>query len=859
MSNLSPSRLRTKTSDLTDFFRGAGNSLGQPRHSQSQKDATSMNLEVPSGDEMSRKKITRIPLFGRSRKKSTQSTASSPFVTSSGVRESTETGVHLSRASSSSAVDSRSTASFELMRLALSATQSRKQFQFQPFTSQNQFFVFLQECDVLTIEHSRRPSEASIPTATNPPPLPVPSKPPSRVPTSLSSKFAATFSHSRSSKVTANAPPHTELRPKQPVSYPSGLVPPDSSSRSVSQAESGPPVETKALSTTTRPTRPTITVSMSADDDDEFKDLFTRSTEELEQYSRAVELRARLQNKQSDEHKLDTRSTPSPSSPVEVTSTPSIYKRGHTPASAIAAAVRHQHVPSIGSDRPPSTSSKNSRKNSDSDKSIEKIDRTSTPRPSEPRESPRLVGADKEKVLPPSLSRRSTMAAGSLVHYSDGMPSSLRSRTKLASTLSRSRPPTIPLPLLPPSSPPPLSPLPPSPTIASKVPDFATASFTSRTAQSESGSSRKAHVRPRAHTISSSTSVPPSPLSQSLTTADMPTTSSKAIPPPVEDDALDIDSASPEQLRQALKTRNEQYAEVTARMLKMTEQHNVEVSTLEKKIATLEKEARKRDTQIKGFTWMLNDGESPQAQPKPLPPGILNQSRFASSAVNIVSSDSEYEVQRIPPPSAPRRLYYQSDSGVESHATSGAESVVASGGSATESISSAFRVRKLRRPYLVSDGTQSITRSGTVRSSKVPPATNNEKTLPEVPYLPASTATKRSSISSTTVSPSSSTSSLLPPSPSITMSSLSAIPEGSKSQGTLHPARYDSSSEQQDERRAARTSHRTSVSSLTSSSTAASSSYSANMKRSRPPSIAQVLEKSPSNMNEVLEKMRSLS
>ena len=92
MSGLSPTRrLRTKTSDLTDFFRGNGNPPNQPR--QPQKDATtSMNLEVPSGDETAsvKKRITRIPLFGRSRKKSNQSSSSSPFA--SFVRDSSDLG-----------------------------------------------------------------------------------------------------------------------------------------------------------------------------------------------------------------------------------------------------------------------------------------------------------------------------------------------------------------------------------------------------------------------------------------------------------------------------------------------------------------------------------------------------------------------------------------------------------------------------------------------------------------------------------------------------------------------------------------------------------------------------------------------
>lgn len=99
MSGVSPSRsirLRAKTSELTDFFRGSGHSTGQPQRTR--KDSMtgpSQNLEVPlSGDESATgtKKITRIPLFGRSRKKSNQSAASSPFASSCINRESSDGG-----------------------------------------------------------------------------------------------------------------------------------------------------------------------------------------------------------------------------------------------------------------------------------------------------------------------------------------------------------------------------------------------------------------------------------------------------------------------------------------------------------------------------------------------------------------------------------------------------------------------------------------------------------------------------------------------------------------------------------------------------------------------------------------------
>ncbi|KDR77310.1 hypothetical protein GALMADRAFT_225426 [Galerina marginata CBS 339.88] len=769
MSGLSPSRrLRTKTSDLTDFFRGAGHSSSHAR----QQDAASVNLEVPSGDEAgqtTKKKITRIPLFGRSRKKSNQSTASSPFTTSSLARDSADIGEQSSRAAST----------------------------------------------------DRRPSEPSA-IHVQPPPLPVPSK----ASTSLSSKLAAHFSHARSSRILGI--PQTESAPTQPAASSLGLVPP--SNRSAS-SESGSSGGTKTRSTTPRPARPTIMVSLSNDNNEEFKDLFTRPTDSPGS-SRLV-----LQPPPEDPQKPS-----SAPSPIIRTPEPSIYKRGHTPASAIAAAVRdRQNFPN---ERPASTSSKNSssRKNSDSDKGHERHDGSSTPRLYEARESPRLSSPEKEKGLPPSLQRRSSVATG-YAQSSENVPSSPRSRMKLPSAHTRSRPPSMPPSLPPPSPLPPPPPSSPLPVAPSNLP---TASD-SQAPPTESGTSQKVHVRPRAHTISSivNAPVPLSPLSRSLTT-DHTSPIRDNFRPTTIGETLDINTASAEVLRSALRARNEQYDELATLVLKMTESHVAEVTALEKKIATLEKEARKRETQIKGFTWLLNDGESPQ-QPKALPPGVMNQSRFATSLHSGAESDrGAYRNQS-------GRLAYQSDSGAESNVTSGAESLRASGASGTESMSSIFRNKKLRRPYPVGE-TSNLSRTGSMlRSPKIPPAANSDKTLPDPPYLSSG---KRSSMSSTSPSPSSSTSSLLPPSPSITMSSLSAIPEGSGPTSTLRLPRE--ASEQQEDRRAIRASHRTSTSSMTSSSTAASSSYSTNIKRSRPTSIAQVLEKSP-NLEDVLEKLRPFS
>ena len=86
MSTHSPSRrIRTKTTELSDFFRGTA-----PPSSAQKEPSSSLHLEVPSSDtDVNSKKRVKIQLFGRSRKKSNQSTASSPVSSS---RDSSEFG-----------------------------------------------------------------------------------------------------------------------------------------------------------------------------------------------------------------------------------------------------------------------------------------------------------------------------------------------------------------------------------------------------------------------------------------------------------------------------------------------------------------------------------------------------------------------------------------------------------------------------------------------------------------------------------------------------------------------------------------------------------------------------------------------
>ena len=278
-------------------------------------------------------------------------------------------------------------------------------------------------------------------------------------------------------------------------------------------------------------------------------------------------------------------------------------------------------------------------------------------------------------MLPPSLQRRSSVATGS-GQASENSSASLGSRMKQPVT----RPPSMPLPLLPasahstpPPSSPPSSPL-PDPPLNASLP-----------AKVENEAPKKVHIRPRAHTIGSVGNTPlPSPTG-SIT----PLTSASTIVPRVGGSGnLDIDTASAEELRQALRARNKDYEELSASMLKMKEIHAAEVNGLEKKIALLEKENRKLETQIKGFTWLLKDGEAQQ----PKPPGIAasNSLRLTSSRAAVAAGESlsDRDGYRIPQLAGARRLVYQSDSGAESHPTSGAESLRASGASGSESMAS---------------------------------------------------------------------------------------------------------------------------------------------------------------------------
>jgi hypothetical protein len=498
-----------------------------------------------------------------------------------------------------------------------------------------------------------------------------------------------------------------------------------------------------------RPSQPLITVSLSPDNLSEYKDLF---------FPRPVA---------PPQDSNDTPSpTPPPNSRLPKSDLPTYPRRGQTPASAIAAARRQATCD--GDDRSLSRSSRYFRKNSDSGKGLEE-----TPGPSVTQESPQVT-PDGEKGLPPSLQRHPS--SGPRFSANVNSPS-IRSRMKPLSNAIRSRPPSIP----PPQTPMPSTPLP-------DVPPFFPLPQKSNT-ELQATSAQKLIARPRAHTIGS---VGNSPLP-----ADQPTPNTTAtLSPPsmdVSEVNFDIDTASAPQLRASLRTRNQQYEEFASYVHKVTETHVTEVTNLEKKILVLEKEVARKDKELKGLRWIINNGDSPQPQP---PERVLNHSLLPPTSTLSESEDNSRII-----PGASRRFYYQSDSGTESHADS-------------ESVRSAasFCPKSLRKPSNLTEITYNFCHTGsTRRPSKMPPTPGAEK-IPKMPN-------KRLSLSSVSSSPPSSTSSLLTPSPSpsITMSSLSAIPEIPPPYA-LRPSslRYDNSDPE--ERRALCASHHASTSSMTSES-----------------------------------------
>ncbi|KAG7451170.1 uncharacterized protein BT62DRAFT_990804 [Guyanagaster necrorhizus] len=296
----------------------------------------------------------------------------------------------------------------------------------------------------------------------------------------------------------------------------------------------------------------------------------------------------------------------------------------------------------------------------------------------------------------------------------------------LAKGVSPHEPPTIPLPE------PPLRSLPDVPSLTTSA-----------------GPTSIVNGRRRAHTMSS-VSLPPIPYSPSFPPLSPCGSFDRRLDDErsnKENDDLDIDSASVEQLRQALKDRSQQVDQ----LLKAAKAYLSEKTELEQKISLLEREAARREKEIQGLTWLVNNrgaavGESPM---------ILAASKSTSALQAEKSTFSPSSPTKSKNP-AYRYLNADYDSGGESHQTSGGESTTA------------VRTPRPKRYSKVSEKSTLSQRSSLRNGGTA----GCDTSIPSVPTLD-----KRTSVSSVAFSAAStsSTSSLMPASSST--STLSVIPE----------------------------------------------------------------------------------
>ncbi|KAJ7047801.1 hypothetical protein C8F04DRAFT_1060154 [Mycena alexandri] len=645
---------------------------------------------------------------------------------------------------------------------------------------------------------------------------------------SLGSKLAAHFAPSRQKFL--NISPRKPLPPLTNDPASDTLSSRTSPSRGTSADSSS-----DHRSITPRPTHPTITVSLPPDNLEGYEGMFTLPTTP----GASVD----------DPQRTPIAATPPLRFP---TSQPSRHPDADT-------TVKRRSSRSVTEERSSSRSSRISRKPiGDTFKHID-VDSTDA-------EDSEAVMSDSPKPSPsmtggptPVAEKRRTLAT---MPYGFSSPKSIMKPTSDRSP----RPPAFPPPP-PPSDPP-----------SSALPVIPSSSTMSRKSNGSPSLGFPVATRQRAHTLSGAPSSPlpispsssPSPLStlpsrritKSTIGGSTPAAAfpNKGVEEPSGKENLDMDKASAEQLRQALALRNQQFDELASYLLKITEAHVAEKHALLKKVASLEQEATRRENEIKGLTWLVTNNPRPGSSG----PGSLGMPNLASRSTSALELESEGQLSSGFSASNPA-----DDSGTESHQTlsgaeeshreSGPESVWGSGTSGGES-SSSGRARKAKRnTNLMSSFYRSSTKSGRPEAQVV---------IPTALQYPSSPSTKRSSVSSFGSSSSSSTSShsLGTLTPATTVISLSPIPEtvsaaaSTRSQDPIVAAAILATENQRakEERRASRASNRLSAPSIVPSMTAPSpaAAYSANLKRTRPPSIAQVLAQSP-KMEHGRDKLRS--
>ncbi|KAJ7499388.1 hypothetical protein FB451DRAFT_1205282 [Mycena latifolia] len=774
-------RLRTKTSDITDFFR-----TGRSRAADADEPGPSSPTFLSEPESPVRKRSSKIPFLGRQRKKSTHSDASTS-------------------ASSAGASSRQSDGDVRQSNVSRKA-ESRPDVPAVP-----------------PLDDSQRPLPA-IPPPDSPSP-------------SLGSKLAAHFAPSRQKLL--------NLSPRKPPRPPTNEIPSDTLPLppSASRGTSMDSTSSENRSTTPRPGQPIITVSLPPDNLEGYEGMFTLPTSSS---PNVVE---------------DPQITPTSST----SNIPPLHFPTPQPSGSQAhdadTTVKRRSSRSTMDERSSSRASRISRKHIGSPARQFEVDSTDA-------EDSEAVMSDSPKASPPMnvgptpiAEKRRTLAT---------MPYNILEKASQPKSIMKQssdrphRPPAFPPP--PPPTNPPSSALPVVPSSSQTIP--------SRKSNGSPPFGSSASRRQRAQTLSG---VPSSPITLSPPSSSLSSTPARKIAKSIGEGSspaaalakkvteessgkenFDMETASADQLRQALALRNQQFDELASYLLKITEAHVAEKHALLKKVASLEQEATRRENEIKGLTWLVTNNSRPGM-------GMGMSSSTASKSTSALGLEHTADKQSsgAKPSSTFSHSNSAEDSGAESHQTtsgaeesyreSGPESIWGSGTSGGES-SSSSGVRKVKRNHtLMSSFYRSSAKSARPGAEFAAPMT--------LPYSP-SPSTKRSSISSFGTTPSSSTSSLslTTLTPATTVISLSAIPETpaptARSRDPVVAAAILATENQREkeERRASRASNRTSASSVTAPS--ASASYSANLKRSRPPSIAQVLAQSP-KMEHGRDKLRS--
>ncbi|KIY48523.1 hypothetical protein FISHEDRAFT_73493 [Fistulina hepatica ATCC 64428] len=363
-----------------------------------------------------------------------------------------------------------------------------------------------------------------------------------------------------------------------------------------------------------------------------------------------------------------------------------------------------------------------------------------------------------------------------------------------------------------------------------------------------------------------SDTMPQSPASDTMTQT--------PVYPVFERDEIDINIASSGQLRAALKRRDAQLKELEEYITQLTDAHIAEKYALEKKVVSLTRESARKDKEIKGLTWLVvnnrdhrgADGNriaergqdkeglmmlNPEASAST---STLDVTRGASPPMGQLSAASRSATQLVNYDSAPESSYA---SGGESR-FSGTESWYGSS-SATESTQSSFLTGKkvqhtVRRGFgalaprhsLVARSPDAANGHAAYRLSSVFSVASTDSTRTSETPNTRSSSSKRSSMASTSSSGMSISPSAHPPMPAIPETRPMSATKPKSSNEPLRKGYYRTEKDQpekeaKDEKRTTKRGHRVSAAPPLTPAAA----YAATLNSTRSPSIAQVLERSP--------------